>query len=192
MCRLVTEDEVCVASNTLKGGKATGPDGFCPEFYKKLSHTVARPLFDMFADSFRNGHLPPTLNLANITLILKKDKLPDLFGSFRPIIGVYSTLLSKMLAIRLEKVLAHLINPDQTGFVQNCFSFANVRRLLNIIQYTRHTNYRALAVSLDVEKAFDRVEWGYFFDVLERFGLGGEFLKWVKTLYNSPGSMRHN
>lgn len=70
--------EVLEAITSLKSGKAPGPDGLCPEFYKKLSHLIVEPLTDMFLDSFENGHLPPTLNLANITLILKKDKPPSL------------------------------------------------------------------------------------------------------------------
>lgn len=41
-----------------------------------------------------------------------------------------------------------------------------------------------LAVSLDAKKAFECVKWGHLFDVLDRFGLGGEFLKRVKTLNN--------
>lgn len=142
----------------------------------------------MYLDSFNRGCLPPTLNTANISVTLKKDKPPDMCSSYRPIslISVDSKILSKLLARRLEKLLPILINPDQSGFVYGRYSVSNVRRLLNILQFTSHYKQKALAISLDAEKAFDRVEWSYLFDILGRFGLGGDFLKWIQTIYHSP------
>lgn len=68
----------------------------------------------MYRDSFENGCLPISLNLANIALILKKGKPPDLCGSYRPIslIPVENKLLSKLLARRLELLLPSIINAD--------------------------------------------------------------------------------
>ncbi len=95
----------------------------------------------------------------------------------RPIslLNVDCKLLSKLLARRLESLHPQLIN--QTGFIQQRLSYSNVRRLLNIIQYSQISKIhkypkQVLAISLDAEQAFDRMEWVYMFEVLDKFNLG--------------------
>ncbi len=111
LCRPVTKDEVVETISTLKGGKAPAPDGFGSVYYKKYSKILVGPLTDMYSASFNRGCLPPSLNLANISVILKKEKPPDVCSSDRPIslIPIASKLLSKLLARQLENFLPLLL-----------------------------------------------------------------------------------
>lgn len=95
-------------------------------------------------------------------------------------------ILAKALAHRLENVVPTIVSKEQTGFVKGRQMFFNTRTLLNIIYSKATTTTPEAVISIDAEKAFDRVEWNYLFTVLRKFGLGRSFISWIRLLYTSP------
>lgn len=144
----------------------------------------------MFTESFDRSLLPPTLTQAFISLLAKKDKDPTLCESYRPIslLNVDFKILAKALALCLETTLPSVISDDQSGFIQKRNSFHNVRRLFNVIYTSTRSDAQEMIVSLDTEKAFDRVEWTYLFATMQRFGFSPSFVSWVRLLYSSPSA----
>lgn len=137
--------------------------------------------------------MPPTLSQAVITLLLKKDKDPTSCASYRPIslLNVDVKILAKVLARRLEKILPSIISEEQNGFIKGRQLFFNVRTLLNVILSNHSLTSSEVVISLDAEKAFDRVEWVYLFAILNKFGFGDRFISWIRLLYNSPQASVH-
>ena len=83
-------------------------------------------------------------------------------------------------------VMANTINSDQTGFISGRQSFYNMLRLFIVVYSAHSTLQPKVIISLDAEKAFNRVEWEYLYPVLEGFGFG-------PILYSSPvASVRTN
>lgn len=80
-------------------------------------------------------------------------------------------ILEKVLAHGLENALPNIKSIDQTGFLKSRYSYFNKHRLHNII-YSASENAPECVISLDVQKAFDCVEWNYSFTVLHSFGFG--------------------
>lgn len=184
----ITAAELDIAIKSLQTGKSPGPDGFPPEFFKKFSQQLIPHLLNMYNESFTVGILPQTLRTASISLIAKKDKDPAYCASYRPIslLNVDFKILAKVLALRLERVLPQTISADQTGFIKNRYSFFNIRRLFNIIYSKSKSSSPELILSMDAEKAFDRLEWDYLFYTLEKFNVGGQFINWIRLLYTTP------
>ncbi len=184
---VLESQEILEAINHMKGGKTAGPDALPIDIYKLFKDKLISPLKDMYEESFQNGTLPPSLRNALITLILKPDKPPTKCESYRPIFLLNSDtkIIAKVLALRLEKCLPSLIDNDQNGFIKNQQAYYNIRRLLNII-YEKKEAQDSCIPSLDAEKAFDRIEWPYLFEVLSRFGFGVYLRKWIRLLYSGP------
>lgn len=133
-------------------------------------------------------HIGKLNNQASISVIFKKDKDSTLCGSYRPIslLNTDEKILAKVLACRMEAILSSVISDDQTGFIKSCHLFTNIRRLLNIIYSPTSLISPEVVISLDAEKAFDRVEWCYLFFALKQFGFGEKFISWIRLLYTSP------
>lgn len=103
-----------------------------------------------------------------MVLLLKPGKNPQECSSYRPIalLNMDLRILTKVLASRLAKVISTLVNIDQTGFMPGMSTDTNLRRLFTHLQLD--TDFPAkVIVSIDIEKAFDSVDWQYMQSIAE-------------------------
>lgn len=92
-------------------------------------------------------------------------------------------LLSKVLATRLGEVLDEVIHPDQSYCVPGRSIFDNIHLIRDLFDVSNMFDLDIGLISLDQEKAFDRVEHNYLWKTLQAFGFNPEFLSYVKVLY---------
>lgn len=184
----ITMEELTDALKEMAKGKASGPDGIPIEVYCKYQDDILPPLLQVFRSSHANGFLPDSLSEANIILILKPDKDPLDCGSYRPIslLNVDYKLLTKILAMRLNKFISSIIHPDQAGFIPGRSTSDNLRRVQVISQLGAKLNKDWALASLDAAKAFDSIEWPFLLKVLAKFNFGPRFLKWIEIIYHNP------
>jgi len=79
--------------------------------------------------------------------------------NWRPIslLNVDYKICSKAISVRLSKVLEFIVDPDQTCSVPGRKISSNLHTLRDILDYIDRTGETGILVSLDQEKAFDRV-----------------------------------
>ena len=115
--------------------------------------------------------------------------------NWRPItlLNVDYKILSKAIALRIEKVLPRLINCNQTGFMKGRYIGQNIRLINDIMEQTKLQNIPGILLLLDFRKAFDTVEWDFIQQTLNLFNFGTFLKQWVKTPYtNTESSVLHN
>ena len=100
---------------TFSSCKSPGEDRFTWEFYNCFLHLLGEDLVDSFNASYIVGEMSPSQRRGVITLIPKEDSDLSTLANWRPItlLDLDFKIVSKVIAKRLEKVLALLINPDK-------------------------------------------------------------------------------
>lgn len=127
---------------------------------------------------------------AIITTIHKSGKTSDSPANFRPISLLNNDLkfFSKILANRLNQILPSLIHSDQVGFLKHRQTRDGTRCLLDLIQLATSSAEDSALLSLDAEKAFDRVQWLYLQKVLTKFGFSGFIYDAICSMYTCPSA----
>lgn len=84
-------------------------------------------------------------------------------------------ICSKALSLRLSKVLGSISSTDQTCSVHGRSIVSNLTLLRDALDYVSRTNETGILVSLDQERAFDRVDCSFLLKLLNHFGFGPSF-----------------
>ena len=180
----VTIEECEAALGQMKSNKSPGVDGLPYEFYRQFWSGLGVDLVSVFNDCLRSGRLPFSQRTGLITLLYKKgDKLET--KNWRPISLLCTDykLLSKVLTNCLVAVISSVVGPEQVCGVPGRLSSENIRLLADVVNLAHRSNTGAALISLDQEKAFDRVDWSYMLRVLEVMNFGESYRSWVQLLY---------
>ena len=182
---VLSADEISHAVRGLSKGKTPGSEGLPVEFYVKFWDQLCPILLQIYQFSFDQGFLSTSMQGSVTRLIFKKDD-PKNLKNWRPIslLNVDYKILSKALTNRLSKVLTSIVGEDQTCSVPNRTIFDNLTLFRDTLNYIDLTNETGILVSLDQEKAFDRVDRSFLSNVLRRFGFGSVFERWISVLYH--------
>ena len=172
------------ALTAMKVGKSPGIDGLPAEFFQRFWDTLGQDYVDVMNYCYDSGRLSSSQGSGVITLLHKRGSRLDM-KNWRPItlLCVDYKIAAKVIANRLLSVIHLVVHPDQSCGVPGRRSSDNLRLLHDLLANANTNKIGGAVISLDQEKAFDRVEWSFLERVLETMNFGPSFRQWVALFY---------
>ena len=76
---------------------------------------------------------------------------------------------------------------DQVGFIPGMQGFFNICKSINVINYiNKLKNKSHMIISIDVEKAFDKIQHPFMINTLQKAGIEGTYINIIKAIYDKP------
>jgi hypothetical protein len=162
---------------------APGPDGISFMFYQAFREVIKPDLMEMFDDLFHGRLDLYRLNFALITII-PKEKDARTMNKFRPIslLNCSYKTFTRVLTSRMAKVVDRLIASNQTAFIKGRYILESVVMAHKILHSVHHSKSQGFVLKLDYEKAYDKVNWEFLIDILEKRGFGGKWIDWIRCI----------
>ena len=95
------------------------------------------------------------------------------------LVGCWYKLLAKILANRLKSVMPLIVSPFQGAFVAKRQILDGVLIANELIDSRKRSKVDGFLLKIDLEKAYDHVDWNFVDYMLLKFGFGETWLRWM-------------
>jgi len=132
------------------------------------------------------GSWPRGSNASFLCLIPKVEN-PQQLGEFRPIslVGCLYKIISKVLSLRLKKVIGNIIDVRQSMFLEGRGLLDSVLVANEVLEEYKRKRKSCVFFKVDYEKAYDSVSWDFIYYMLRRLGFCDRWIRWIKGCLES-------
>ena len=178
------EEDIEIAIKSLKNKTASGEDEISVGFISRFSTFFCKHLLFFFNGFIASAYYPTALKISKIRPLFKKGDT-KLLNNYRPIAltSSFSKIFEKALAAKISSFMEDnkLFHTSQFGY-RNARSTADaVNFSIDIIAKALEKRWSAVAVFLDLSKAFDKVEFHSLLAILAKLGFSNSLIKLVQS-----------
>ncbi|GJV35267.1 putative RNA-directed DNA polymerase [Tanacetum coccineum] len=183
MVRNITNKEIKTAMFNIGDDRAPGPDGFTSAFFKKSWNIVGNDVCSAVREFFDNGQLLKEVNHTFLALI-PKVSTPLKVTDYRPIscCNVLYKCISKIITNRIIDGLKEIVSENQSDFIPGRRISDNILITQELMHnYHRNRGPPRCAFKVDIQKAYDTVDWKFLDYILRCYGFHHKMVKWIMT-----------